>query len=65
MNSELNLGKVNVSTCFIQLALNKALTYIRYVKEFVHGDFGRTSPNMCSLLDAECDILQLDVTVSR
>ncbi|CAL1533865.1 unnamed protein product [Lymnaea stagnalis] len=32
-----------------------------YVKEFVHGDFGRTSPNMIELLKAECDIIDLDV----
>ena len=32
-----------------------------YIKEFVHGDFGRTEPSLCSLLDCECDILQLDV----
>ncbi|KAK5985785.1 hypothetical protein GCK32_021643, partial [Trichostrongylus colubriformis] len=35
-----------------------------YVKEFVHGDFGRTRPSMADLLgvsDAEVDILDLDV----
>ncbi|GJP54820.1 hypothetical protein CLOM_g13856 [Closterium sp. NIES-68] len=32
-----------------------------YVKEFVHGDFGRTQPNVGSLLNCEADILQLDV----
>lgn len=32
-----------------------------YIKEFVHGDLGRTVPNVGSLLGAECDILQLDV----
>ncbi|XP_005093417.2 tRNA pseudouridine synthase Pus10 [Aplysia californica] len=32
-----------------------------YIKEFVHGDFGRTSPNMSELLGAECDITDLDV----
>eukprot|EP00826_Nyctotherus_ovalis_P062671 TRINITY_DN9113_c0_g2_i1.p3 TRINITY_DN9113_c0_g2~~TRINITY_DN9113_c0_g2_i1.p3 ORF type:complete len:155 (-),score=38.96 TRINITY_DN9113_c0_g2_i1:143-541(-) len=32
-----------------------------YIKEFVHGDLGRTVPNVGSLLNAECDILQLDV----
>jgi len=32
-----------------------------YVKEFIHGDLGRTSPNFCELLNTECDILQLDV----
>ena len=38
--------------------------YIRsYIKEFVHGDFGRTKPNMTELTGVECDILELDVQV--
>ncbi len=32
-----------------------------YVKEFVHGDLGRTQPNVGSILDCDADILQLDV----
>lgn len=33
-----------------------------YIKEFVHGDFGRTKPSLAELVGAgECDILQLDV----
>ncbi|GBG32641.1 Hypothetical Protein FCC1311_088662 [Hondaea fermentalgiana] len=32
-----------------------------YIKEFVHGDFGRTCPSVGSLLSCEADILQLDV----
>ncbi|KAH9509327.1 putative tRNA pseudouridine synthase Pus10 [Bulinus truncatus] len=32
-----------------------------YVKEFVHGDFGRTTTNMKNILNAECDIIDLDV----
>ena len=32
-----------------------------YIKEFVHGDFGRTVPNLCQLLGQEVDILTLDV----
>ena len=32
-----------------------------YIKEFVHGDCGRTYPNLEVLLECECDILQLDV----
>lgn len=31
------------------------------MKEFVHGDLGRTLPNVGSLLGSDCDILQLDV----
>ncbi|KAM6939599.1 tRNA pseudouridine synthase Pus10 [Xenentodon cancila] len=32
-----------------------------YIKEFVHGDFGRTKPNLCELLKTDSDILELDV----
>lgn len=33
-----------------------------YIKEFVHGDLQRTTPNIGTLLgDPKCDILQLDV----
>ena len=32
-----------------------------YVKEFVHGDLGRTTPNVGQILQTTCDILQLDV----
>lgn len=32
-----------------------------YIKELVHGDFGRTEPNFSSLIDEEMDILALDV----
>lgn len=32
-----------------------------YIKEFVHGDLGRTVPNVGSLIGKEVDILQLDV----
>jgi len=34
-----------------------------YIKEFVHGDFGRTKPNLGDLVNSETDILQLDVEV--
>ncbi|CAM6111690.1 unnamed protein product [Calypogeia fissa] len=33
-----------------------------YIKEFVHGDLGRTYPNVGSLLGCGAEILQLDVT---
>ena len=33
-----------------------------YIKEFVHGDFGRTRPNVGELLGCKADIMQLDVT---
>eukprot|EP00606_Chrysophyceae_sp_TOSAG23-5_P000777 GSChrysophyteH2.ASY1.ANO1.1353.1 assembled CDS len=32
-----------------------------YVKEWVHGDLGRTSPSLSSILGTQADILQLDV----
>ncbi|XP_076794129.1 tRNA pseudouridine synthase Pus10 isoform X2 [Arvicanthis niloticus] len=32
-----------------------------YIKEFVHGDFGRTKPNIGSLMNVTADILELDV----
>ena len=32
-----------------------------YIKEFVHGDFGRTQPNLRSIIGQEVDILTLDV----
>ena len=32
-----------------------------YVKEFCHGDFGRTVPNVGSLLGCTTDIMQLNV----
>lgn len=33
------------------------------MKEFVHGDFGRTVPSLGTLLDTSADILELDVEV--
>jgi len=35
-----------------------------YIKEFIHGDFGRTEPSFCDVVFGRyvrCDILQLDV----
>ena len=32
-----------------------------YVKEFVHGDLGRTVPNLCGILKQKIDIINLDV----
>jgi tRNA pseudouridine synthase 10 len=28
-----------------------------YIKEFVHGDLGRTVPNIGQIIASECDIL--------
>ena len=33
-----------------------------YVKEFVHGDQGRTQPNLSQALGIQCDAISLDVT---
>ena len=38
---------------------------ISYIKEFVHGDFGRTQPNLGTLMRTNADILQLDVEVCK
>jgi tRNA pseudouridine synthase 10 len=32
-----------------------------YVKELVHGEFGRTEPSISSIIGAEIDIAALDV----
>ena len=32
-----------------------------YIKEFIHGDLGRTLPNFGTLFGTEADIFQLDV----
>ena len=50
---------VQLSGRFLQLDLTTQAG--TYVKEFVHGDFGRTVPSLGSLLKCEADILQLDV----
>ncbi len=36
-----------------------------YVKEFVHGDLGRTRPSVQEILGVEADIVSLDVQVSK
>ena len=32
-----------------------------YIKELVHGDFNRTTPNLCTILKRPVDIIALDV----
>ena len=32
-----------------------------YIKEFINGDLGRTSPSLCDIIGSDCDIIQLDV----
>lgn len=43
------------------IILNVLASAGTYIKEFVHSDLGRTSPSLMTLLNCECDILQLDV----
>ena len=37
-----------------------SVVFLVDVKEFVHGDLGRTVPSVASLLGCQADILQLD-----
>ena len=47
---------------FVVFKLKLATQAGTYVKEFVHGDFGRTMPNLRTILDCqEVDIVALDV----
>lgn len=32
-----------------------------YIKEFIHGDFGRTIPSISSIIGQDIDIVALDV----
>lgn len=51
----------NIDNVFAITLTTEAGTYI---KEFVHGDFGRTKPSLSSLLgDCETDLMELDVMV--
>lgn len=52
-------AETNEAKAFVLKMATQAGTY---VKEFVHGDFGRTSPSLRDLLGREVDILALDVT---
>ncbi|XP_065346377.1 tRNA pseudouridine synthase Pus10 [Cloeon dipterum] len=55
----LQMSATRVDDKFFKLCLETQAG--TYVKEFVHGDFGRTNPNMCTLLGVSVDILALDV----
>ncbi|XP_021737137.1 putative tRNA pseudouridine synthase Pus10 [Chenopodium quinoa] len=56
----INIEKMSGSTQYFLLHLcTQAGTYI---KEFVHGDLGRTYPSLGSILGCRAEILQLDVT---
>ncbi|XP_047354542.1 tRNA pseudouridine synthase Pus10 [Vespa velutina] len=56
---ELPNAPIDDNTFFVLDVKTQAGTY---VKEFVHGDFGRTKPSLCDLLNTEVDIVALDVT---
>lgn len=43
------------------MLLNVLASAGTYIKEFVHGDLGRTLPNIGSLTNNSADIFQLDV----
>lgn len=62
---ERSIFKLEVSKAETQdskaFVLNMATQAGTYVKEFVHGDFGRTTPSLRDLLEADVDILALDV----
>ena len=49
---------------WIDFLVKNFFLFLSYVKEFVHGDLGRTEPSLCTILGKECDILELDVEVT-
>ena len=57
-------GQVNESNPEHQMFILTLATQAgTYVKEFVHGDFGRTEPNVAQILGCDVDIIALDVEV--
>jgi len=55
-------GQVNESNPEHQMFILTLATQAgTYVKEFVHGDFGRTEPNVAQILGCDVDIIALDV----
>lgn len=48
----LKIIKINAHWLIVYV-LSSAGTYI---KEFVHSDLDRTTPNLCTILENECDI---------
>lgn len=67
--SQMNRDKMIYRMFAVKCGENHILLHLlasagTYIKEFVHGDLGRTVPNVASLLDhvnGAVDILQLDV----
>jgi len=54
---ELRVDRVNEHVLLLDMVTQAGT----YVKEFVHGDLGRSTPSLGSLLGSEVDIVQLDV----
>jgi tRNA pseudouridine synthase 10 len=55
-----------VSVENIEVDGNEAQILVRvqsgtYVKELIHSDGGRTVPSVAGLLEAECEVVSLDV----
>ncbi|MEF8873550.1 MAG: tRNA pseudouridine(54/55) synthase Pus10 [Candidatus Thermoplasmatota archaeon] len=44
-----------------KVVLNMSCEAGTYVKEFIHGDEGRTQPNLSEKLDVRCEVEELDV----
>lgn len=58
-----SLKSEHVGKAFTLSLLTEAGTYI---KEFVHGDFGRTEPSLSDLIgNCDTDLIELDVVVSN
>lgn len=53
----LSLSPINAHFALLEMETQAGT----YIKEFVHGDRGRTQPNLGSLLSCQADIIQLDV----
>lgn len=68
MVETINFSLKNVYKCYLFFSgksnlfeLNVVTQAGTYVKEFVHGDFGRTKPSVGDIINAKVDILALDV----
>lgn len=53
----MHISPINSHWCILDIETQAGT----YIKEFVHGDLGRTLPNLGTLLHCRADILQLDV----
>ena len=62
MSRERHIHSMNITFLNPHYAIcNLVCSAGMYVKEFVHGDHGRTTPSLQSIFGTPCDILQLDV----